>query len=763
MKKTLLAVALLFVSTGVFAQLNNINKKATDVQHAVTMKQAIPSATNNQSKKAVVKAIPEGATLLADFSDDTKYTIGHTTVHTANGDWTDFVIRDSNNYSDLTEYFTYYYGLGHGYYWSSSFENFSVNNGFAFMNFMDIRDKDKQHATFVDAYVKFNDPVETYGKKGIDIYVSLTVRKFNSDQYFIDWSRDENFTTYDSMEFNIKNVDVNVNDGIIGTYHITLPTNTTNVPLIVDDPTEVTYFRIRTFSPPTTGQPHGYFFLIDDVAWAETPDARIDLIRLDFMGGYSRIPEFMQVEPLLVGAYMRNTGTSDVYDVTLQNAMTKGTIIEGGASDGSDTITYDFTGATINEGTMDTMSHLPYIERIRDYKDDSVDVIRNVQYVEAYDENQLNSGAGRYAVKNTIAYSFERDGATVDTTVDASEYTYPYSVVSSIEEGLMTDLYRWSRDASATRAPFKYGLLMFGDDAYLGDANCYVEGYKVCLGFQGKAFNNEAYAHGMELIPAMNTKDSTYVEEGSIIRVSLNKLDLSQSGMETVFVPVTSDGNKPIVSAPYTISAGEINTMPNTPLATNYKSIYVPFETAAKLEPNTLYYACYELVTSGRFLVAESHLYNNTFMPGLSVIPNGERTLAANNIVIWSPNITKGGAQYSWGTFFNYEKSPMMRLMVSESESGLNDIDATVASVNMYPNPVTTTAKLNYALAESGKVTITVTDIMGRTVQTINKGQQSAGIEHQATISTSELSNGTYFCTLNVNGAKTTTKFVVNK
>jgi hypothetical protein len=81
----------------------------------------------------------------------------------------------------------------------------------------------------------------------------------------------------------------------------------------------------------------------------------------------------------------------------------------------------------------------------------------------------------------------------------------------------------------------------------------------------------------------------------------------------------------------------------------------------------------------------------------------------------------------------------------------------------MYPNPAINTTSVNYTLNQSGNVTLKVTDLMGRTVLTMNEGNQNAGISYKANVDVSSLNNGTYFCTLYVNGAKSTSKFVVNR
>ncbi len=62
-----------------------------------------------------------------------------------------------------------------------------------------------------------------------------------------------------------------------------------------------------------------------------------------------------------------------------------------------------------------------------------------------------------------------------------------------------------------------------------------------------------------------------------------------------------------------------------------------------------------------------------------------------------------------------------------------------------YPNPFNPSTTIRYTLAHSGHVTLTVFDMMGRAVQTLENGVRSAG-EHQVQFDASSLASGSYTC-----------------
>ena len=781
MKKTLFAIALLFASTGVFAQLN---KTITDAPHAQKVSDLkISNTYMPKAKKTAVKGTVEGATILTSFAPGT-FTVGTMPNHSGQGEYTKWLTKSDTNSVLQTSNWVLKNGLGlsqPGNWYvleNPDLFNMSVHDGFAYIDFLSIMSVDAQNNTIFNAWIKANQSIKTYGKRGIDIYVSQFLYKFNSDKYYIEWSHDENFATKDSMEFNIKNIDVDVNDFIRGTAKITLPTNTSNCPLISTTPDENTWFRIRVVSPASQYQPQGYAYIVDDLAWAETPENRLEVLNCTFYGGYHGLPEIVTPEPFWVNVRLNNSGSKDLTNVTLRNLMLKGEVLPGASYDGSDSTNFDFTSGSVveNTGIMDSLRTAAYeAVGLSDINlNDKVNVLRDYEYLNAYEKPQLNQGEGVYGVKNRVTYKTE---AGQETTVDASPYDYHYNVTTADENGS----YNWRRDANISSYAnlFNYGYIQQQGQVYLGEAAVNTKGYKVCLGFNARDFSSDVYAWGINVYPAVDS--ATYkveanrrVKAGAIIKGSLWKFDPAAADNNTLVTQVLDLNNNPLESEPYTVQTSDYNTMENADQygrVSGLKPIYLPFAShAAPLEKNTIYYACYEQVINGTFAIAQNYdRFVNVFYPGISrVITDKEDgtkdTSGFRNVIVWSPNITVDGKQYPWGFPFLYNYTPFIRLVIAKQQSGLSSIANNTASINLFPNPAKDNSVLDYTLSMSGNVTIDVTDLMGRKVLSYNEGLRHAGVNNKANIEVNKLANGTYFCTVNVNGAKVSTaKLVVNR
>jgi hypothetical protein len=78
-------------------------------------------------------------------------------------------------------------------------------------------------------------------------------------------------------------------------------------------------------------------------------------------------------------------------------------------------------------------------------------------------------------------------------------------------------------------------------------------------------------------------------------------------------------------------------------------------------------------------------------------------------------------------------------------------VPRTVVLDQNYPNPFNPTTNVRYAIPQSGHVTLTVVDMLGRNVATLFDGVRSAG-SYAATWDASSLPSGVYFCRLAFDG-----------
>lgn len=760
MKKTLLAVALLLASTGVFAQVNVIDNNAT-TKSAVSHKTVKDLNALKGIKHNTIKANPEGTELICDFSDPSAYTFGVTSRHTSPGTRGHWQLKaDTNSVIDGSTIINNFFGLnagGYRYLDSSAYANMSAHNGFAFVDWYSLYSIDHQNNTIFDAYVQFNTPISTYGKTGIDIYLSQWCYPFNADRYYIEWSHTSDFAVKDSVEFNIRNIDVATNKIIRGTIRVNLPSGTSNCELISTNPNELTYIRIRVYSPANNYQPHGYFYLLDDIAYAEAPARRMDVINTNWYNGYSQIPAIITPDTLLMEAVVSNTGNENLTNITLKNNMLQGTYVT------EDSLVYSFVESS--ESTPTNIPYAPYSDTTFSSTGTITSIdLRRLYYLDAMAKPQTNLGVGTYDVATELYYA-NADGSW-DTTIAATLYNTHYNVVDSLVS--IPNAYRWARDCGASTAEnaFKHGLVEESGQVYITEQAANTSaGYKVCSGYvaEGFANNQPVYARGVELVPAVDYDTTSAanlnVAAGARIRGSLMYYNTEATDATTAIANVVDENEDPIASSVYVISEADrnISTGYNLVKGSDLKTVYLPFTNAStQLSTDVVYYACYELVTDGHFAVAQDYPYSNIFGCGNSIYN-----------IIHTPGIPES-SQYTWGSTFKPSSlgwaAPMLRLIVSPIQTaGINEVAENTASVSLYPNPVANNAQLTYTLANAGNVVINVTDIMGRNVITMDKGNQAAGIDYKANIDVKNLANGTYFCTVNVNGVKTTSKFVVNK
>jgi hypothetical protein len=94
---------------------------------------------------------------------------------------------------------------------------------------------------------------------------------------------------------------------------------------------------------------------------------------------------------------------------------------------------------------------------------------------------------------------------------------------------------------------------------------------------------------------------------------------------------------------------------------------------------------------------------------------------------------------------------------------GINEIvneNAVLSQVS--PNPVSDIAAFSYKLEKAGNADITITDMAGREVMTLNQGTQNSGI-HTVKFDASAFSKGVYFYTLKTGNGSVTKKFTVSR
>ncbi len=116
--------------------------------------------------------------------------------------------------------------------------------------------------------------------------------------------------------------------------------------------------------------------------------------------------------------------------------------------------------------------------------------------------------------------------------------------------------------------------------------------------------------------------------------------------------------------------------------------------------------------------------------------------------------IAQSATAGSYDAFWNNDDSCL--------SANTEDLPGAFALGSAYPNPFNPSTSIDFSLAETGEVSLRVTDLLGRTVSTLVEGMTSAG-EHSVTFHAEGLGSGVYFYTLEAAGQSQTRKLVLLK
>ena len=764
MKKTLLALALLLGTGGAFAQIGIKADAIQKTQKTTLDKAAVLQELKHQKQQNDLNGRKDGETkhLLCDFSDASGYDFVFGPLDGTNYGWYRADMTGFGSHGTQASAFFQVDLAGDGGYWfwnrTSRYDiSPSAENGFAFLSWLDI-EQAGLNTSDNEAIIKFNQPIESYGMRGVDIWLNQVGQRFNRERYYIDWSNDANFATYDSIEFNIRGLEVDINSFIMGTKRITLPRGTYNANSVAENEGQQTYVRIRAYSPANADQPQGYAWLVDDIYYSEVPEDRIDVISsIYYREAYHLIPVGVMTDTIVHVTSAENTGGTIYNDIVSKNVINTVTFDE------SNNATYTYYG--VNASTGDTLAN--EMTRIIETNEAGVAIDTTEQrYVDIYAFSNIlpYQQEGRYSISTILTNGEE--------TVKELGDTIYFNVVGQMENN--EGHYRWAKDRNAIAKPptsgstefsggtFTYGFIRENGTNYITDqAATGLAGYEVCLPYGTNNENTSVkYITGIEVVPAVDS-----CRAGAKIQGKLRKWNTSATNLNEVIVDVEDEWGVPVASPVYTVQDADLNKGNEVwqmeedgwglAYSNNFSTIYLEFPNSVRLEPGEIYYACYRMAETGKFALATDR-YFRSFGPG------GGYTFSS--MLIFQSNIP---TQYAWnGSFYQPSSTdystPMIRMILGDVASLPEEISSS-SSLNAYPNPANGETTISYSLNKSGNVNIVITDMMGRTVKMMNQGNQVAGTSYNVNLSTSDLANGTYFYTLSVNGEKQTKKLVVNK
>ena len=125
-------------------------------------------------------------------------------------------------------------------------------------------------------------------------------------------------------------------------------------------------------------------------------------------------------------------------------------------------------------------------------------------------------------------------------------------------------------------------------------------------------------------------------------------------------------------------------------------------------------------------------------------------------------SITSGGPDAGWevfdsnGNLITSDVNPNFGSEASDNfgaDAAVSVNDLTFNNVSIYPNPVNNNANVDFMLAESSVVNVSIVNVLGETVK--NNTYNLVSGNHQIDFDVTNISTGVYFIQLDINGETT--------
>ena len=129
-------------------------------------------------------------------------------------------------------------------------------------------------------------------------------------------------------------------------------------------------------------------------------------------------------------------------------------------------------------------------------------------------------------------------------------------------------------------------------------------------------------------------------------------------------------------------------------------------------------------------------------------------------------SVGRRGFDAEWdGATWLKNRNLMVKLYINNHDNRVDNVDLTTAASSLdqnYPNPFNHSTEISYELGAAQEVTIEVKDMTGRTVMSVDRGYQAAGV-HSYTLNASSLESGIYFYTLKAGQLEETKRMIVSR
>ncbi len=762
MKKTFLLIAALIIGATSANAQRFISTDAMTTKNKAVVKESVAKPFKQQINNGTKDFVYGNPVITVSFDDASQYVMENLLGHTAGTNAGMFHRLDTSaaSTSELASTFPIFHQFfaiaTDGYYYVAMYagrgdeSGYLIGDGFAVVSPYDIFYAEGTNTKAFNTAIRITEPIATTGFNTVDVVFNQYTQRFNEDRYFIDYSTDANFATYDSLEFNVKGLELGANDMTRGQKIVTLPVAST-----VDQTALYIRLRYKCNLLSYTDQPSGYHWLVDEVSVYDGPEYRINVISTNHNdAAYGVVPAGMAMDTMQFLAVVENTGGNTLFSAVAEERYHNATDYVFPNDFGS------FLDHVNVSATPQTLTTVVRIDTTLNSNTSAIEAIDNRRHVEieARTARPYNQNAGLYGISSGVKYLETATGTDYNTLPMADSLYYRVSEMPGLAE---LGTARWASDVDVLiegRA-WAYGF----EGGYISSEapGSAVAGYEVCNRFMTPSDLplNTYFAKGVEVVPAADSCDA-----GLSIQVSLKYMDFNAPSVDEFVLPYLMN-NAPILSEVVEVEAENLNngifTNPDrTEYTTVYNSVYVPFtQSNIVLEPDNWYFACYKLLDDGRFLVARD---DKDYLPTFKQADQWTQT-------VMTPGEESEG--YAWGYVFgdwlSKNSQPMIRLMVSKNPrqpASINSINNVAAfNLNAYPNPAQNETTIEYTLNTNSNVVITVSDIMGREIVRFNEGAKAANTISRVALNTANMNNGTYFYTINANGIKETKKLVINK
>ena len=762
MKKTFLLIAALIIGATSANAQRFISTDAMTTKDKAVVKESVAKPFKQQINNGTKDFVYGNPVITVSFDDASQYVMENLTGHTAGTGPGMFHRFDTSaasatSLSSTFPRFYSFFGIAtNGFYYVANYagnyepSGYLIGDGFALVSPYDVFYAEGTNTKAFNTAIRITEPIATTGFNTVDVVFNQYTMRFNEDRYFIDYSTDANFATYDSIEFNVKGLELGSNEMTRGQKIVTLPVAST-----VDQTALYIRLRYKCNLLSYTDQPSGYRWMFDEVRVYDGPEYRINLVSSNHRyAAYGIIPAAMQMDTVTFTATVENTGGNTLYNASVEEKFHNATDYVFPNVFGS---FLDFVNVTEVPSNLTTIVRADTTFNTTTGAVTAIDRRRHVE-IEASSTPQYNAVSGLYGISAGVKYLQSASGTEYSLLPMEDSLYYRVSAMPDTTDRVGTA--RWASDVDVLieGRSWAYGF----ENGYISEnaPGSAVAGYEVCNRFVTPAnlSGDTYYAKGVEVVPAADSCDA-----GLAIQVSLKYMDFNADSPDGYIQPYLLNGTTPVLSTVTTISADNLNngvfTNPDaTEWTSTYNSVYLPFEQEnVVIEPDQWYFACYKLLDDGRFLVARD---DKDYLPTFKTFDWYQ------NLVMTPGQETEGYAWgYPFGDWFSEYNQPMIRLMVSQNPLSINGATNIIPSFNLnaYPNPAQNETTIEYTLTSNSNVVITVSDIMGREIVRFNEGSKAANSVNRVALNTANINNGTYFYTINANGIKETKKLVINK